>query len=541
MKRLFNIALITFVLVLSGSLSCNGPSFKKTKTTEPNQADNAISVSDFNADIPSSALTSYDSDRTAINVKQDLMSVRETGAAKISRTYPWAECGIVQLDKYMPKEVGLDKPFDYTISITNLTDSILTDITIIEDYSGNFKFISANPVAQEDTNKLSWDISSLGAKSTKQIKITGQATYTDPIKNCTTVVTPVVPLYSNVEVVQPRLKLTKTAPSEALLCDMIPVKFVISNAGTGLVSDIRIVDTLPSGLRTTDGKSELVFQVGSLGSGQSREFSVELRATRTGKYLSKALASSSTGLRVESEETTTVVGAPLLTITKNGPETLYIGRPASYEITVWNKSNVAAKETIVEDTVPEGVSSVQASAGANLSGSKLVWNLGTLAPNSSRTLNISYIPAKAGTLTNDAVAKAYCAEPVTAAMKTVVTGLAAMNIEVVDLEDPVRVGSRATYMIRVTNQGSATANNIRINCTLEDNVKYVSSAGATAGSSEADTVRFLPLGNLAPQAVAVWRVVVAAVKPGDVRFKVSMSSDDLTRPVEQTESTKIYE
>ena len=114
-------------------------------------------------------------------------------------------------------------------------------------------------------------------------------------------------------------------------------------------------------------------------------------------------------------------------------------------------------------------------------------------------------------------------------------------LEVVDLEDPVRIGNRATYMISVTNQGSASSTNIRIACILEDNVQYVSSAGATASSLVGDTVRFIPLGSLAPQDKAVWRVVVSAVRPGDVRFKVIMNSDELTRPVEESEATHLYE
>jgi hypothetical protein len=76
---------------------------------------------------------------------------------------------------------------------------------------------------------------------------------------------------------------------------------------------------------------------------------------------------------------------------------------------------------------------------------------------------------------------------------------------------------------------------------LESNVQYVSSAGATAGSIEGQMVKFYPLSSLEPKARAAWRVVVAAVKPGDVRFKTVMNVDQLTRPVEETESTHIYE
>ena len=121
------------------------------------------------------------------------------------------------------------------------------------------------------------------------------------------------------------------------------------------------------------------------------------------------------------------------------------------------------------------------------------------------------------------------------------TGISALSMEVIDVEDPVRVGSHATYIIRVENQGSATATNISIGCMLEDYVRYVSSAGATASSQQGQTLRFFPLASLAPKTTAAWRVVVEAVRPGDARFKATMHADQLTRPVEETESTHLYE
>ena len=46
---------------------------------------------------------------------------------------------------------------------------------------------------------------------------------------------------------------------------------------------------------------------------------------------------------------------------------------------------------------------------------------------------------------------------------------------------------------------------------------------------------------LAPKAKATWEVQVKSIKPGDVRFKVNMNSDQLDRDVEETESTNFYE
>jgi uncharacterized repeat protein (TIGR01451 family) len=545
MRKFLNISLLLLLLGLSSSFGCRSwLRHKDTSQTEPNFIDELNwnqALEGRTAVQQKEQMTSLSQGQTPAVDASRMINVSEIGSSVVSRTYPWPECGIVQLDKIMPKEIGLNKPFSYTIKITNLTDTLLNGIIITEEIQNHFKYINSNPTATQNENKLVWEINALGAKASRQISVSGMADYAEPLRNCTTVQTPVIPACAVVDVIEPRLKLTKTAPAEVLLCDMIPVKYIVSNAGTGNIPNVRIVDSLPAGLRTTDGKNDLIFEAGTLGPGQTREFTIDLRPTRTGTYTSKAVAQSTTEQKVESFETTTVVSLPVLSISKTGPEKLYIGRPVTYEITVTNTSDVPARDAVIEDTIPEGMTSVKATAGAKLSASKLVWEIGTLAPKSSETLRISYVPTKPGALVNDATASAYCAEPVTASVRTFVTGIPAIMLEVVDIEDPVRIGNRATYMISVTNQGSATSTNIHVECILEDNVQYVSSAGATAGSIVGDTVRFLPLGSLAPQDKAVWRVVVAAVKPGDVRFKVIMKSDELTRTVEESEATHVYE
>jgi len=549
MKKLLNISLLLLVFGVSGSLSCKSwfrP--KQVKKAEP-----GLSASDFFRTETRKAMTPPPIQRvpaptirqpgavTSGVVSSELIDVSAPGTSVISRTYPWPECGIVQLDKIIPNEVGMNRTFNYTIKISNLTETTLTDIIITEHLPDNFKYMSSNPAGKEEERKVIWNIASLGPKARKQFTVSGVATYTTPLKYCTTVITPVIPACAVIAVIQPELKLAKNAPAEVLLCDLIPVRFVVTNAGTGSIQNVKIVDNLPAGLRTTDGKSALVFEAGTLGAGQSRQFTAELRATQTGTFVSSAVASSTSGMRIESAATTTKVGMPVLAISKTGPERLYIGRPAAYEITITNRSDVPAKNTMMEDTIPDGVTGVKATAGAKLSGSKLIWEFGTLEPNASKNVRVNYTPTKAGTLTNSATASAYCAEAVTSTMRTTVTGISALSLEVVDVEDPIRTGNRATYVIRVENQGSAPATNIRIACILENNVQYISSAGATASSQEGQTVRFFPLGSLAPKVQAAWRVVVEAVRPGDVRFKAIMNADQLSRPVEETESTHIYE
>ena len=549
MKKILTISL---VLLVFSSLGCESmKSFFKPKEGEPeskqpekffwDSSHEPIAIAPINAVRAPVGGLPVRADGPVSSKGRQLVVLSQSDMAVISRTYPWPECGIVRLDKTAPREVELNRSFDYFIAITNLTETVLTDIVVNEELSRGFQFTRSNPAARKDVDKLVWEIKSLGPKASKRITVTGIASSSDSLEHCTTVITPIIPACVPIRIVQPRLELARVAPDEALLCEAIPVVFVVTNSGTGSAQDVKIVDNLPIGLRTTDGKSKLVLDVGTLAEGESRQFSAELRAAKIGRYASKAVATSATGLRAESAETNTIVSLPILAIENNGPRKHYLGRKVTYEITVANKSDIPAKNTIVEDTVPNGAISIEADEGAKLSGSKLIWEFGTLAPNSIKKVRVSYIPTEPGMQANNATVTAYCSEAVTASVQTMVTGISAVSMEVVDVEDPVRVGTQTTYVISVTNQGSAAATNIRINCLLESNVQYVSSAGATAGSMEGQMVKFYPLSSLEPKARAAWRVVVAAVKPGDVRFKAVMNVDQLTRPVEETESTHIYE
>ena len=475
----------------------------------------------------------------SIGIRPGLVAVDEAGRHVLSMTYPRPDYGILQVDKAMPQEVRFNQPFAYVIKVTNLTDVMLTDVVITETLSKEFEFRGSEPTALNEDNQLIWAIDSLGPKASKSIRITGMATGSKQLEHCTAV-THTIRDCAVVNVVEPTLELATIAPSEALLCEPIPFDFIVTNTGTGAAQNVQIVDTLPAGMQTVDGKGKIVLEAGSLAAGESRRFSIKIRATKTGAYVNKATATSATGLQAEAEATLTNVRQPILKLTKSGPKRQYLGRPVTYEITVVNTGDGPARDTMIEDIVPPSVIGIEATAGAQSTGSKLVWELGTLEPNVSKTVKVSYTPTKEGTVMATATATAYCAETATDATQTSIRGIAASRLAVIDLEDPVSVDSTTTYVITVTNEGSAADTNIRIACALDEKVQYVSSAGATPGSIMGATVSFAPLRKLEPKAKATWRVVVRGARPGDVRFKVTMHTDQLALPIEHTEATHIY-
>lgn len=453
--------------------------------------------------------------------------------------YPSPEYGIVKLDKVLPHEVTLKQRFKYTIVVTNLTNAMLNNLMVTESLARAFQFSEARPQPQIVQDKLVWQIDSLGPKSSERIEIIGTPLNIEALKHCTSI-TYSIQACSTIQVVEPSLELQRRVPAEALFCDVIPIEYIVKNTGSGAARDVRILETLPDELRTTDGKQDIVFEVGTLHAGQSRSFTAEVRASRTGVFANKAQAVSSSGLETTSATGVINIRQPLLAVVKNNTERHYLGRPLNYEITVENRGDGDAHEVILEESLPPGVTQVEALAGADIVGSKLVWQLGTIPAQTKKTVEVSYRANSVGTLNTTTTVNGHCCKTVSVNSTMAIVGLPAVRLSVVDLGDPVEVGEKVTYVITVKNSGSAADHNLRLSVpTLEAPLQYISSSGATQASLMGNRITFQQLRTLSPGEEASWRVVTKAVRSGEVRFKVSLSSDGLSRPVETTEATFI--
>jgi hypothetical protein len=121
-----------------------------------------------------------------------------------------------------------------------------------------------------------------------------------------------------------------------------------------------------------------------------------------------------------------------------------------------------------------------------------------------------------------------------------VEGLAAVLFTVVDTADPIEVEGETMYEIKVINQGSKASTNVQILVQLPPDLKAVSATGPTRQQIEPGRVIFAPLGRLAPKAETTYQVKVQALRAGDQRIRVQLTSDDIRTPVTKEESTRVY-
>lgn len=467
----------------------------------------------------------------------------------------FADAAYPTSDKHMGSVIYIQKAgestgrvgfeYCYTILVTNLTKRAVENVEVVQTLPDNFEVKNSVPeMAAGSTRTVArWFLGELGPEETREIRVCGLPTKSGSMVFCADVSYSLPGICINPTITEPLLAILKRAPSEVLLCDMIPLTFAVTNTGTGFADDVKVVESLPRGLRTQDGKRDVELHVGRLNLGETKEMTLMVQAETTGEFRNTAMVIGGGGLSAESNTTTTFVRQPVLTIAKRGPEMIYLGRDITYEIAVKNEGDGVASDTILEDVLPANTSFVSATGGGILSGNTVIWNLGVLPPDASREVHLTVKTTEKDVVRNTVTAKAFCAEAVSATTATQVVGIAAILLEVVDVRDPVKVGETETYIITVTNQGTAVGTNIQIVCELEEEMEYVTSTGPTPATVSDDGMRvaFAPLPRLAPREKATWTVDVKAVSRGDVRFRVKMTEDRLTRPVEETEATTFYQ
>jgi len=449
----------------------------------------------------------------------------------------------IHLAKLTPSQVILNEPFDYKIKVQNLTSQELQNVVVSDAKPEHMTINSSDPDMRVVEGKVLWDLGALAPNESRTISVSAVASEMGSIKTCAEV-TFATPTCAQIDIVKPLLRLSKIAPEESIKCDRIPLAYILTNEGSAAACNVLIEDKLPDGMMTSTGDNIVSFNVDSIGPGESKELEAIVDASTSGLFASSATATSQSSGSVTSNITETSISQPVLAIKETCPAAKFIGKSLTYDITVSNTGNGIAKDTVIVATIPENTQFKKSSGGGMYTHSSpgvVTWKIGDLAPGETMDVTMKLQLDEAGTLFTMATAKAFCAETASDSCRTELEGIPAVLLEVVDTSDPIELGSMETYIITVTNQGTADDTNIVISALLEDTMEYVSSSGPTKASVSGNKIVFEPLPTLAKEGQASWKVNVKAIGEGDVRFRATMDTDELGRVVLETEATKFYQ
>ncbi len=457
------------------------------------------------------------------------------------------QTSVLLVEQIAPSEVLVGQPFEVVYKVSNLTDLLVQDVKLHAHAARNFRGEDASPEPDEmrDGEAL-WVLGDLPPRESRIIRVRGSALEEGTTSGCVSVsFNPV--LCDTIRVVKPAIQLAKSMPAQVIQCDPIPIRLVVRNAGSSPLTNVRVTDSLPNGLATESGQTSVTFDAGTLGPGDSREFTFNALASRTGKFTNPARATSAEGVEASAEASISVVKPALTVACDTPPEmevagqrfTQYFGRPFEVCWTIKNPGDAVSANTILEVPVPEGLTYRSATEGGSLSGSTVVWNLGTLAPEATRKVCATFVAANAGNFTFNATTRGACATPASTTCSIRIQGISAILVEVVDDPDPIQVGEETTYTIRITNQGGGLdLKDVVVKAIFPEGLEP--GAASHGAQTVGKTVTWPAVSNLQLRQSLVYTVKGRAVRSGDKRLQVEVTTRDRPTPIIEIESTTTY-
>jgi uncharacterized repeat protein (TIGR01451 family) len=345
-----------------------------------------------------------------------------------------------------------------------------------------------------------------------------------------------------IRVCEPKLALKVATPEKAMVGDPAAFTLTVSNPGDGSADQVKIHAILSEGLEHARG-NKIDFDIGNLAAGESRNVTL-LCATRTGGAQKCEVAAEADGGLAAKDAATVNVIMPRLDLRLEGPGLRYLDRKALYTLKVTNPGDAPATNVTVADQVPAGFKVLAASDGGrhDFQTHTVSWFLGEVAPGQTREVKLEVQAINPGEHKHKATAVGARGLRAESEKLTRVEGLSALLLEMVDTEDPIETGGDTAYEVRITNTGSKTETDIKLVASVPDKMQF-KNAQCPPGvryREEGKTVVFEPIAALAPRADAIFRINVKAMEPGTVRFKIQMTSTNLTEPVIKMEATRIY-
>jgi len=469
-----------------------------------------------------------------VDARVEPVIVAAAAAAPAPAAKPGVPCsvittGLVSLSKTAPAEATLNEPYSYDLKA--LANGCAGNVVVTDQIPEGTELVSTEPQASVSGKTLTWNLGSLDAGESKNLKVTVKPVREGTLASCATIkADPRV--CAQTFVGKPLLAIEKTGPEVAQLGSDVAYNIVVKNTGTSIARNVVVTDKYPAGL---GGVGEKTFPVGDLAPGQSKSITVPLKAAERGRFCNVAVASSSNTASVQDDACTLVV-KPGLKLTKTGTPSLFINKQATYEIVAENVGDTDLTGVVVTDS-PQSPTKIVSAPGASISNNVATWNVDKLKAGEKKTFSVVLTSTTSGKYCNGATINTKEGLRETSEACTVWNGVSAVLLEVVDDPDPLQVGESTVYTIRITNQGNSDLQDIN---TVAQFAKEVTPTGSEGGTVDGKTVKFPTVTRLAAKQTVTYKITAKAAEIGDHRLKVVLTESQLLSPVVEEESTRVY-
>ena len=444
----------------------------------------------------------------------------------------------LNIEKVAPTNALIGQPLIYSILVKNVGTSEAHDVVVEDRIPKGTKLSGTIPRAELTGKKLVWRIGNLGPNEQRKISIRVIPLEAGEIGSVATV-NFVSEAAAETVVTAPRLEFELSAPKDVKLGQTVPFHFKVKNVGTGEARSVVIRDLIPEGLSHGAG-NDLEYEIGRLPPGKWKDLTLDLKATKIGPMVNRAVVVGEGGLSVKAEAAIEVSGSKIV-LSRSGPPRRYLGRPAVYSNTLMNESKYDVDGVVAVESVPAGMEFAGASHGGQFNeGTRTIaWRIERMAPGETCVVKSKLIPKATGTQSSTVRVSVPNGEPAEAASQTIVEGFAALGVDVAGADGPVDVGEKVTLRVNARNKGTIAATNVVITVDIPDQMAILSIRGPGKHTQEGNQVKFGPIPTLEGRTAATCELVLQANRRGDSRINVSLRADQIDKPLTREESVLV--
>jgi uncharacterized repeat protein (TIGR01451 family) len=291
---------------------------------------------------------------------------------------------------------------------------------------------------------------------------------------------------------------------------------VVRNSGTGSAGNVALDVFFPAKVEliNVDPKPEstgefMTWSFGELAAGEERRIHVQMIPRERGDVRTRAFVRSS-GLA----NGLFVVHEPMLKVAIRGPEKTLVNEPAPHVITVSNPGTGIARNVVVKVAIPPGLK--------HRAGERLVLDIGQLNPGESRDVRLALTATDGG---NHALRTQSTADGslVDTAEAMVVVVAPKLQLEI-DGPKLRYVGRKATFTLNLTNDGSATSNNVRAKYQIPDGFRFASADRGGKHDATSNSIHWF-IGPVNPGESSEFKVQLLAYKLGEYSHQAGAVSE----------------
>jgi uncharacterized repeat protein (TIGR01451 family) len=308
----------------------------------------------------------------------------------------------------------------------------------------------------------------------------------------------------------------------------------LANHGDVPIQNIKVYDTLPSGLHHPSGKKIGIVPFGDLQPGQGRTITLETTAVESGSFRNEVLAQADGGVQAKAA-LDVVIAEPNLSLRLDGSAKTVTRRDVDFRLELANPGALAAKGVRLVQALPPTFDIVSASTGAALDRNQhaLLWSLPDLGGGQRQTVTFRIKATAAGDWPMSAVVLSQNFPEARAATTLHAEAEAVLNLDAHVREESLSVGEETVLRMRIFNNGDAPCVGLRLTATLPESVTPLKAVGPGGEQIEKQQVRFTPLPQLDPHADVVYRIHLRGRQAGKGTLRVELTAEKQTPAVRE--------